>query len=628
MLMLSVPFFMHAQQSDSPEHAVHSLSAKILFQDYGLPNGIDDLALSNGLEVSYIRNFSPYFNLALPLKIGLANVEGFTNKRTIYSVDAVLQAQYYKPEAFLVPYVFAGGGVASEELENASVQFPLGLGLNLRVGPNSFINLQGEYRVSMEEDRSNLQYGIGYVFRVGPQVKDPSKMDSDGDGISDLEDKCPKERGPASLLGCPDSDGDTVADMIDACPDEPGPPATLGCPDKDEDGTPDKDDKCPDEAGDKENDGCPDTDADDDGVEDDQDACPDEAGPASLMGCPDRDEDGTPDKDDNCPDEFGPKSNKGCPQNDTDGDGILDKLDACPDEAGPLESKGCPDRDGDGVADKDDQCPDKAGAKESNGCPNVDSDGDGILDGDDDCPEKAGSKAFNGCPDTDGDGVGDQDDKCPNEVGNKENDGCPDLDPDKDGVNIPDDECPDEAGPAETNGCPDADGDWVADKDDKCPDVQGIFDGCPDTDGDKVGDADDKCPNTPGTLANAGCPEIKEEEKKYLEFATQAVKFETGESMLLPESFAVLDTVATILNNYPDYKVRIVGHTDDVGRTTSNLQLSKSRAQACFNYFLSRGLSRERMIFEGKGESEPIADNDTEEGRELNRRVEFELYIE
>lgn len=229
-----------------------------------------------------------------------------------------------------------------------------------------------------------------------------------------------------------------------------------------------------------------------------------------------------------------------------------------------------------------------------------DSDDDGIVDEEDDCPTVAGTKATNGCPDGDGDGIKDADDRCPNA-----------------------------AGSVALNGCPDTDGDGVADPDDNCPEVAGLpaLDGCLDTDKDGVADNVDKCPNTAGPASNGGCPELKKEEKAVLDFATQAVEFETGKAVLLPSSKEVLNQIADILKKYPAYHLKIDGHTDSVGDENSNLILSQERAASCRQYLETRGIASERIQSEGYGESRPIGDNRYKDGRQKNRRVEFKIYI-
>ncbi|PWI30601.1 cell envelope biogenesis protein OmpA [Flavobacteriaceae bacterium LYZ1037] len=256
---------------------------------------------------------------------------------------------------------------------------------------------------------------------------------------------------------------------------------------------------------------------------------------------------------------------------DTDGDGIYDKDDACPEVAGLAEFNGCPDSDGDGIEDSKDDCPNEAGLAEFNGCP--DSDGDGIPDNLDDCPTVAGLKALNGCPDADGDGIADKDDKCPNE-----------------------------AGPAANNGCP-----W------------------PDRDGDGVADKDDLCPDVVGTVANNGCPEVTEAVKKALNAYAKTILFDTGKATIKDQSTAVLQNIVDILNEYPNAKFNIEGHTDSVGSDALNMKLSKERASSVMNYLISNGVASSRLSHEGFGESRPIDSNKTRAGRANNRRVEINL---
>lgn len=287
------------------------------------------------------------------------------------------------------------------------------------------------------------------------------------------------------------------------------------------------------------------------------------------------------------------------------------------------------DRDGDGLSDEQDLCPDVPGRLSLNGCP--DTDKDGIADGEDDCPTVAGIKAMKGCPDADNDGITDADDECPNERGLPENNGCPVNDADGDGIPDETDICPNEAGTEALNGCPDRDGDGLADREDACPDTPGpkASKGCPenDTDSDGVLDKDDRCPDSPGPASNQGCPEINEEVKEVLEFAMQAVQFETGRATLKSASYAVLDQIADILKEYSDYSLSIKGHTDSVGSSSKNQQLSERRAKACYDYFISKGIASGRMSYAGFGEKQPIADNMFKAGREKNRRVEFDVFL-
>lgn len=311
------------------------------------------------------------------------------------------------------------------------------------------------------------------------------------------------------------------------------------------------------------------------------------------------------------------------------------KVDKMPDTSKIVMVKEQKDSDGDGVVDELDLCPNEKGFKEFSGCP--DKDGDGIPDYKDTCPELPGPEDYDGCPDSDEDGVPDNIDKCPNEPGTTSNNGCPSLDTDTgtdtdgDGVIDVNDSCPEEVGPAENNGCPiaDSDNDGVSDDMDKCPEVYGIasLGGCPDSDGDGIPDSDDLCPNSRGPRSNYGCPEIQAEDKATLDVAMDAVQFETASATLKPASFKTLDDIVRILREYPDYDLRIGGHTDNVGSSQANLLLSTQRARACYEYIVSRGIPLSRLSYVGYGESKPRASNETALGRAKNRRVEFNLYI-
>lgn len=257
--------------------------------------------------------------------------------------------------------------------------------------------------------------------------------------------------------------------------------------------------------------------------------------------------------------------------------------------------------------------------------PKVDTDMDGIIDDYDDCPLEAGPQVFQGCPDTDGDGVPDKRDDCPIIAGLVEFNGCPDSDGDgvKDGADV----CPTIAGLKEFNGCPDTDGDGIEDSKDLCPSIAGIaaFGGCPDSDKDGLEDSKDKCPHTYGPISNGGCPVIEAADREVLTFAMKAVQFQLGKATLVNESYGILNQIVGIMNKYPDYKLSIDGHTDNTGSADVNRKLSESRAKACYDYLLSKGIPANRMSYQGFGPTRPIADNSTYSGRTLNRRVEFNL---
>jgi outer membrane protein OmpA-like peptidoglycan-associated protein len=103
------------------------------------------------------------------------------------------------------------------------------------------------------------------------------------------------------------------------------------------------------------------------------------------------------------------------------------------------------------------------------------------------------------------------------------------------------------------------------------------------------------------------------------------VVFDTDKDILKPESYEELNNLAELLNKFKVYQVVITGHTDSINSDGYNQQLSERRAAACVYYLIGKGIEADRLYSEGKGESEPIASNQTSEGRALNRRVEFRL---
>lgn len=100
------------------------------------------------------------------------------------------------------------------------------------------------------------------------------------------------------------------------------------------------------------------------------------------------------------------------------------------------------------------------------------------------------------------------------------------------------------------------------------------------------------------------------------------VTFRTGSSEIQPQFYSPLDQVAQTLNQYPQSLIDVIGHTDNVGSDQMNQQLSERRASAVANYLLSKGVVPQRLNAYGMGESQPVADNNTDFGRQRNRRVE------
>ena len=111
--------------------------------------------------------------------------------------------------------------------------------------------------------------------------------------------------------------------------------------------------------------------------------------------------------------------------------------------------------------------------------------------------------------------------------------------------------------------------------------------------------------------------------KEGIKVKIENLFFATNKTYILPQSEAAMANLANFLLMNPSVTIHITGHTDAVGTDEANQILSEGRANAVRNDLIKRGVAAERMTAEGKGEKEPVADNDTEEGRQLNRRVEF-----
>jgi len=285
------------------------------------------------------------------------------------------------------------------------------------------------------------------------------------------------------------------------------------------------------------------------------------------------------------------------------------------------------DEDGDGVPDKDDACKSVRGLRSAdpakNGCPAapvVDTDGDDIPDSEDACMDVQGVRTndprTNGCTDRDGDGIMDPLDRCPFEAGPRSDDpmknGCPNRDHDGDGVNDSEDACPEVPGPKtddpKTTGCP--------------PD--------PDRDHDGIPNASDGCPDEPGKPdpdpRKNGCPRAFLEGKQIrildqVKFKKASAAIEAGK-----DSQEILEAVLAVLQAHPDItKVRVEGHTDNRGDPKANKKLSEARAASVVKWLISKGIDRSRLESAGFGMERPIEANDTEEGRTINRRVEFHI---
>ncbi len=173
----------------------------------------------------------------------------------------------------------------------------------------------------------------------------------------------------------------------------------------------------------------------------------------------------------------------------------------------------------------------------------------------------------------------------------------------------------------------DSDNDGVSDANDRCPnsapgakvDSTGcaiVVDGDDDRDG--VANSRDVCPNSQAgaVVGNDGC-----EVKVVIEL--QGVHFDTDKSTLKPESISILDAAVKTLGDHGTILVEVAGHTDSRASDAYNQALSQRRAKVVFDYLTAHGINANRMTWKGYGESQPIATNETADGRAKNRRTEL-----
>ena len=169
----------------------------------------------------------------------------------------------------------------------------------------------------------------------------------------------------------------------------------------------------------------------------------------------------------------------------------------------------------------------------------------------------------------------------------------------------------------------DSDNDGVADTEDKCPNtpagVKVDTNGCPvDSDNDGVADYLDKCPNTPKgfKVDKNGCA---------ISFNFQ-INFDNNSAKIKPEYMEKIKEFAEFLKNHPDVKAEIQGYTDNRGSYEYNMVLSEKRAKAVYDALIKLGVSKDQITWAGYGPKNPIASNDTEEGRAKNRRVVAKIF--
>lgn len=139
-----------------------------------------------------------------------------------------------------------------------------------------------------------------------------------------------------------------------------------------------------------------------------------------------------------------------------------------------------------------------------------------------------------------------------------------------------------------------------------------------DQDQDGVLDRYDECPNTPIGIKvdKYGCPRLQ----------NLMIHFDVASANIKKDSMPKIDKFAHFMRRHPEYKVMIIGHTDDRKIAIGNQRLSEERAFAVKKALIADGIAEDRIMTAGKGASQPIADNNTSEGRAQNRRIEAYLY--
>lgn len=174
--------------------------------------------------------------------------------------------------------------------------------------------------------------------------------------------------------------------------------------------------------------------------------------------------------------------------------------------------------------------------------------------------------------------------------------------------------------------------------------IERLYADLADDDKDGVANRYDKCPDTPEGVKvdGSGCPlpeakapviqqpviqqiYVTEEDRRVVEEAIQNLEFDSSQSTIRSSSFPSLNKVAVLLIE-KNFSLKLAGHTDNTGSMALNLKLSKDRAEAVKAYLVSKGANPSRIEAVGYGPNQPIADNNTEEGKQLNRRVEFTLF--
>ena len=381
----------------------------------------------------------------------------------------------------------------------------------------------------------------------------------------------------------------------------------------------------------------------------------------------DKDGDGLINKEDECPDIAGPKEFNGCP--DRDEDKIVDIHDNCPDEPGLAVFKGCPDRDGDKIMDKEDECPDIPGSKENKGCPVklhlIDDVGNTVISAQ---LNKDGFFIYENLPQKekyvfrleasnadliqevqvlqtlDGNdnvltALRNEDGLFIYEVLNTKETTLYLIDPMGDTIMMA---TKNDEGyfvfqplPADQRHLFLLDGNEA----DLLDELLVLL--IDDNGNEKVITASRDAANIfkyeyippiensdLDLLEEEEVPAILlEEEKEIVKTAFNNLEFNFSSAVISFGSYHYLEELSKLLANKPDWGIKLSGHTDNVGSETANLLLSKKRAEAIQKVLINRGVLSDRIIVKYFGETQPVTENNTEDGKQRNRRVEM-LIIE
>lgn len=259
---------------------------------------------------------------------------------------------------------------------------------------------------------------------------------------------------------------------------------------------------------------------------------------------------------------------------DTDGDGLTDGQEVEKTITNPLKA----DSDGDGLSDKAEVEVDKTNPNKA------DTDGDGLSDGDEVTKYKTDPLKA----DTDGDGLSDGD-----EVTKHKTDP---LKADTDGDGLKDGE---EITTYKTNPLK------------------------ADTDGGTINDGEEARRGSNPLLADDDIPKPTIKVAVGAAIVLEGIVFKTGSAVIEPSSEDVLQKAYTVLEQNPTVVVEVRGYTDNTGKRETNMKLSQARADAVRNNLISKGLAADRVTAKGFGPDNPVASNETPEGRQQNRRIEF-----